>query len=645
MSAIKNVQTRVQQLISSVSELELIREWYKLQSSEDLAAWVDFLMRIETNSNESTDLKTQVQTTLKENIPFFEKNPGIFKDLDIDESDSESKSESDFSSPKTKLIAGHVQSGKSAVICGLAVYMVKVLKKPVVIVVRNYTADYKQLASKFDRNGSFEEFDVLVHYAKDVNSNQIFHPNYPAITICLEHQTQLRKLIESHRNRPEAFCLIADEADAICYKQYDDRERIAQFTELWSRAQQFIAITATAFDMLYMESRLDNQSIYQLPVPEFYKGIQHPDFSFGVLPQKFDFNLSNISPSVAKLSDDMEAFYLDLLDTPTFELDDGYHPVICLQKTESVIRKQVQSLAALARHPVFGEEFIVMTYNGDGVYLYAPFDIGRTIAETHGADIKLVYLSDIRNVFHYKDLGIHHILQHLKDLNQPDRIKHIVIIGGQMVSRGLNIVSTDYQWHLTHQIYKTSAQSTCAEDIQGCRIFGVYRDNIPTRLYCLQKDINNITQAQHLQERIYEGASFHQLTESLPQLCEKIKVFKGLIPRKRTTKKCMEPQWKKVQSERAQYEEVQERESKEEDGSGWLVYQTSEIQKKAYQDIEKVLLDQGWINMWIKRSDIQTYIPEREWDLRDLKHNSSRIGETRIQYRKINGRVEYKLLR
>jgi hypothetical protein len=230
-------------------------------------------------------------------------------------------------------------------------------------------------------------------------------------------------------------------------------------------------------------------------------------------------------------------------------------------------------------------------------------------------------------------------------LNQPDRIKHIVIIGGQMVSRGLNIVSTDYQWHLTHQIYKTSAQSTCAEDIQGCRIFGVYRDNIPTRLYCLQKDINNITQAQHLQERIYEGASFHQLTESLPQLCEKIKVFKGLIPRKRTTKKCMEPQWKKVQSERAQYEEVQERESKEEDGSGWLVYQTSEIQKKAYQDIEKVLLDQGWINMWIKRSDIQTYIPEREWDLRDLKHNSSRIGETRIQYRKINGRVEYKLLR
>jgi hypothetical protein len=640
MSAIQTVRQQIQQLISTVTDLNLIREWYTLQSSENLEEWVQFLIRLEQmismvstpqhsqteqdNIVSNLDFKNRIQEQLKRLIPFFHANPTIFQDLENVEnlestnleitnenkqsennlendnentntrsknsekdSESEIEIESDFENEqdsdldseigseifdlesenrtrqiaKTKLIAGHVQSGKSAVICGLAVYLVAVLKKPVVIVVRNYTADYQQLASKFDRNGTFGIFDVIVHYAKTANTNQIFHPRYPAITICLEHQTQLKKLVEAHKARPEEFCLIADEADAVCYKDNYDRERIAHFTELSERAQQFIAVTATAFDMLYLERKLDNRSIYKLPIPESYKGIDHPDFSFSPLPTKFDFALKCITPAIYELSESMQQFYSELANTPVFQLDNGgvnYHPVICLHKTESIIKKQIQYLAALARHPVFGKEFVVMTYNGEGVYLYSPFDIGRTISETHGSEPKLAYLADIHNVYHYKDMGIHQVLQHLKTLNRPDRITHIVIIGGQMVSRGLNIVSTDYQWHLTHQIYKVSTQSTCAEDIQGCRIFGVYRDNIPTKLFCLQKDINNITQAQQLQERIYEGANFYQLTESLPELCEKIKVFKGLIPRKRTSKKCAEPLWNRVSKKEYQYDEMDE---------------------------------------------------------------------------------------
>ncbi len=47
MSAIQTVRTRTQQLIASVTQLGLLREWYTLQSSEDLAAWIGFLMRLE----------------------------------------------------------------------------------------------------------------------------------------------------------------------------------------------------------------------------------------------------------------------------------------------------------------------------------------------------------------------------------------------------------------------------------------------------------------------------------------------------------------------------------------------------------------------------------------------------------------------
>jgi hypothetical protein len=132
----------------------------------------------------------------------------------------------------------------------------------------------------------------------------------------------------------------------------------------------------------------------------------------------------------------------------------------------------------------------------------------------------------------------------------------------------------------------------------------------------------------------------------MPNLCEQIKVFVGLIPRRKTSKKCREPKWNKVFREQEQYEQVQGEEKNEEAGQGWLVYRSSEVHKNIYQTIEKVLLEQGWTNMWIKRCEIQAYIPERQWDLRWVNdmHKPNRIGDTKIQYRKQNNRIEYRLV-
>ena len=84
----------------------------------------------------------------------------------------------------------------------------------------------------------------------------------------------------------------------------------------------------------------------------------------------------------------------------------------------------------------------------------------------------------------------------------------------------------------------------------------------------------------------------------------------GLIPRRETSKKCREPKWNKVFREQEQYGDVEE-EEKIEDGDGWLVYRSSGVHKNIYQTIEKVLLEQGWTNMWIKRCEIQADIEER----------------------------------
>jgi hypothetical protein len=120
-------------------------------------------------------------------------------------------------------------------------------------------------------------------------------------------------------------------------------------------------------------------------------------------------------------------------------------------------------------------------------------------------------------------------------------------------------------------------------------------------------------------------------------------MFVGNIPRRRTTKKCTEPVWNRVAKEQEQYEN--EIDSEIEEGQGWLVY-TTDSQRVIYDAVEQVLIQQNWTNTWIKRNEIEHYLPERTWDRRKLTalHKSHRLGTTKIQYRKQDNRVEYKLL-
>jgi hypothetical protein len=650
---IQAIQSQIEANIARVTDVSLFQEYFqrRICNSTDFDEWSSLYSRILVNLQTLTP-EQKIQKKLQENIAFFrpEHNPTIFKDLED-------------SQKSVKLITGQVQSGKTAVICGLATYLIKVLKMPVVIVVRNFTADYIQLSKKFKSTGTFGEYDILCHYAKDGNKENFFSAENVGLTICLEHQTQLRKVLEGYHLRKTPFCLIADEADAVCYKtgSGSERERIGLFNELRDCASQFIAVTATAFDMLYLEKELVSQNIYHVPVPEFYKGIEHPDFTIEELPDKFDFISKAESSSIWTLSRDMELFYTRLTDTPVFESvireeDEKYgevwidHPVICLQRTETVIAKQLQCMATMIRHPVFGQQWTVIVYNGEGVYAYSPDGMSNEIKDSdgnvcRGETPREAYLSDAPKALYFKSLTIGDILQYFKDCGIAT---HILIVAGQMVNRGLNICSNDYKWHLTHQILKLSDTATCADNNQiSGRLFGIYRDPIPTRLFVCKKDALGLKQTHYLQKRIFEGASLHELAEKMPNLCEQIKVFVGLIPRRKTSKKCREPKWNKVFREQEQYGEVEEENKVEdvEDGQGWLVYRSSQIQKKAYEDIEKVLLEQGWTNMWVKRNEIESYLPDREWDRRKVTnmHNSVRVGETRIQYRKVDNRVEYKL--
>lgn len=540
-----------------------------------------------------------IQNLLKENIEFFreEHNPTIFQDLD---------------NPlkATKLISGHVQSGKSAVICGIAIYMVRVLKKSVVIVLRNYTADYLQLSRKFQDGGEFSGFKVPVHYAKDCRETQIFSETVPAVTICIEHQTQLKKIADVISDYPRVrFCLIADEADAVCYKKDTNKERITQFNKIKAASSQFVAVTATAFDMLYMEHTLRNNCIYHVPITAEtrYKGIDHPDFSIHELGKTFDFKLKRVTASRWRLSSQMEEFYTNLLDTEEYEnaiIDEKEfvesHPVICLQKTEPTIKKQQQSLSALANHSVFGKEFTVLVYNGEGVLVYSPEELPHRVGRVCGKSFSNHFIPQQLKAMNYMGISIGDILQELKDQGIHT---HIVIVAGHMVGRGLNITSNDYKWHLTHQILRMSESATCSDLVQSCRLFGKHRDSVPTQIYCIQKDAVSLKQAHYLQKRIFEGANLHETVVPMMNLCEEVKVFVGNIPKRRTTKKVREPKWNRVYTEREQYEEAKVSEEKVGDIRVILDVRPGLILDEVRCAIVNELLNRGK-NEWHPRSNI-----------------------------------------
>jgi len=512
----------------------------------------------------------QIILTSLKTIPFFAKNPHIFQDLCDPQK-------------RMKAIIGAVQSGKTEVICGLAVYIIKVIRMPVIVVVQEYNAHVEQLLNNFQRGGRFgtDELRVDASCIRDIDpSSWVFHQDpytTPTLTVCLENPAQLKKLVEAIPEEPHPFFLIADEADAIGYKNPKALPKCYhEFQQIRNRATEFIAVTATAFDIIYMDNDLKNNCIYKLPHPENYKGLEKVgiweldnNFNFGVT--KKDERVPHSGPptplrgarlgrtSSVTLSTDLEQFYIDLLEekqpTPS-------HPIICLNKTETKIEEERWMLKAFADHPIL-KQYCVIVFNGQGIDLYNPhmdvnhlrtyFKIKKPKKKDHSKGL----LQSVANVVFVEKAGSREVLQYVKI--HLKMTTHIVIIAGQIVNRGLNIVSTDYVWHLTHQLLRVSSVATCGDMYQAVRLYGRYNDNISLKLYMTEKDARALEQTYYLQEKILKEADnrvvIHETIMSMKDVCYGIKLLKEDIPKRRTTKKVQEPKWTVMKRETPQKEE------------------------------------------------------------------------------------------
>jgi len=132
-------------------------------------------------------------------------------------------------------------------------------------------------------------------------------------------------------------------------------------------------------------------------------------------------------------------------------------------------------------------EFTVITYNGDGIRVCC---VNRT-SKTPLADTltfnkynQLINKYTCKNDIHYfKNYTIAEVLQILKEDTHYNHT-HISIIAGQLASRGISFVSSDYNLHLTDQYFHAGKQTHGENLLQSLRILGCYNDNLPLTLWC-----------------------------------------------------------------------------------------------------------------------------------------------------------------
>jgi hypothetical protein len=166
-------------------------------------------------------------------------------------------------------------------------------------------------------------------------------------------------------------------------------------------------------------------------------------------------------------------------------------------------------------------------FNGQNAILYAPhYKKDTAVLPTSHRKGKRIDKSTW--VFHRGD--IQDVLQLLKNHGGTERI---IIIAHNLIGRGINIVSRDFVWHLTHMYYRPSASSRLPHLMQSMRLCGRYKDNIPLYLYAEENIIRDIQRGHRLQGELVErirDKSLSDPTKTAKELLEEEAVHPQKIP-------------------------------------------------------------------------------------------------------------------
>lgn len=411
------------------------------------------------------------------------------------------------------MIMGYIQSGKTEILFASTLFLARLLNQNVIVILRDYTGDAEQflfnLKTRFLEGirgdmitaghdiGSVTDVlrvlfagDIVHHKDESVSDPthiaDALHGGEGVVVVALANDTQIlavNKLLDDVHSPPFVFI---DECDDLMTSTGARGDQIKRLTE---RARHVIGVSATVFDCLH-DDRLASSRVYLLPPPTDYKGID-----------RFVMNTIDEIPagdSTSRLDRDPDLVrLLDSNRTTVMSSGGKPYPMITLIKNERLTADQMGLLRDIRK--AYKDDYTVIVYNGKNISLYAPglpTDGEIRLPSSHRKAKKEEPLLLFRRAC------VQDVLQLLKNRGGAKRFPRIVIISCEIIGRGINIVSRDFVWHLTHMFYRPSKSATVPMMMQSMRLAGRYQDNMPLSLYATEKVLTDILTGLRLQQEI-----------------------------------------------------------------------------------------------------------------------------------------------
>jgi len=518
-------------------------------------------------------------------------------------------------------IKGQVQSGKTKyMICMSTLCLLNGYS--VVILLRNNRADQEQIHERF------------MLFEKEINEYQghrstIFNicktnavNDTPRVYLTLGNASSVSKLTGLDK-----FVLFIDEVDSV---DSGEGKKIEMIPILKENAHCVFGVSATIMDPLAKEFIFPTD-IIMLTTPPNYKGI--PAIQVEAIQ---DATYTSQTDEDLFMNDEglLEFVEMFALEQPYLFADGFIHPHICLVNICRTKEPTMEALKFLA--PVY-QNIVIVVYNGDGiVYTYK-----NKMKEHQGT--------------------ISSFLQHIKELGHPN----ILIFSGELAGRGISFTSSDFKWHLTSMRLLVSKQCDEPELIQRAgRLCGIYKDNIPLKLYSTYEILVDLKKAYFRQEEIIAALKIKESTSTCKHLIETMAISHSKFTKRRPTKdKKTKIQFNKVNRQTGwkmsvynveDVEEVEEREAwevQEAEMDDVYMIIKDEIENPKYLAIyESVTEFLKTKSGWVSRGKIRDACRDTVIDARDLGTFQERYSNTYsgmdfeyILWRKNGREYEYKL--
>lgn len=435
------------------------------------------------------------------------------------------------------LIKGDVQSGKSEVLAMIAIYLTIIRGENVILIFRNINADYEQFASKMQK--IFKDFKDFAEFECDIaDDNDDIFDRWPRLlftnstldaverrvvggrvvgnfVMTLMQQNHLDKACNALLNEGTGvpFNVLIDEVDQNLYSQGTICNQ--KLDALVDAASTITGVTATAWDVMD-DRRFSCSHVYILPRPPTYKSIE--DLKVVYIQKKpKNVRTKNTDAAITPLQQDPDlrsilAIYADAKGFPSIRMKP-----MGLLKVEST--KAGQIMLAQDIHREFPNCFATLIYNSESISVFHPSIAQRIqrLAQSFPDDKWLHRLRpkiSANGHVSFTRKSIRHVLQFFKDHAWGYRL---LIISDLICSRGLNIVSDDYQWHLTFEVLRISKTTRISNMMQDLRILGCFNDDMPLTLYC-EEDVHHqlIVESKAMNEMLVRAKAMAAVHRALP---------------------------------------------------------------------------------------------------------------------------------